>query len=97
MLIITRVSDSPLVIRVAGEIDLTNADSFAERILEHAEDAVAVTLDLSELTYFDSTGIAALSRLKHQFGRGLTIIPSPIVRRALEIVGLGDRFLGRGG
>jgi anti-sigma B factor antagonist len=93
MLIITRVSETPLVIRVAGEIDITNAEHFVDRIYEHAEDVDALTLDLSELTYFDSTGIAALSRLKHHFGEGLTIVPSPIVRRAIEIVGLGSRFL----
>ncbi|HEY6102423.1 MAG TPA: STAS domain-containing protein [bacterium] len=95
MLIITRVSDTPLVLRVSGDVDITNAGHFVDRILEHAEDAAALTLDLSEMTYFDSTGIAALSRLKHRFGDGLTIIPSPIVRRALEIVGLGDRFLSK--
>jgi len=96
MLIITRTSDNPLIIRVSGEIDMTNAEHFADQILEHAEDVGAVTLDLSELAYFDSTGIAALSRLKHRFGEGLTIIPSPVVRRALEIVGMAEQLLGRG-
>lgn len=48
------------VVRVGGEVDLTNAD--AVRAAVEATRSAAVVLDLSRVAYLDSSGIRAIDR-----------------------------------
>ena len=75
------------LIAVAGEIDVSNADTLA-RCLSAFEPGDAVILDLSRLTFLDSTGLGVLA---HTHARGIKLIGRGAqgpVRRVLEISGM---------
>jgi anti-sigma B factor antagonist len=82
---------------VAGEIDLAVAGGFASAVnhlLDSANGAAAV-LDLTEVTFFNSTGIGVLCDAAagaKRRGVALVVRPSQSVRRTLEITGLTDTF-----
>lgn len=82
------------LLRVAGEIDLSNA----ARVIEALGDAVpgdasVVLVDLSETEYLDSTGIAMLFRLGERLRVArqelrLVVPPDAPIRRAVELTNL---------
>jgi len=90
-------SDGSRVVAFAGELDLANAGT-AESALEGplADGSLPVIVDMRELEFIDSTGIAllvsALSR--NQDGGQISFIPSdsPAVTRVLELTGLAERL-----
>ena len=52
------------LVRISGEIDLSNADDLMDAVTRTVPDHTPlVILDLSDLTYLDSTGIAMIFRL----------------------------------
>ncbi len=73
--------------RVAGEVDLSNAQSVRERLLAAVPNtASALVLDLSETAYMDSTGVRLIFELAERLrSRG----------QKLEIVVPGDSFVRR--
>lgn len=85
------------VIAFAGELDLANAGT-AENALDSslADASIPVIVDMRELEFIDSTGIAllvsALSR--NEGGVRVSFIPSdsPAVTRVLELTGLAERL-----
>jgi anti-sigma B factor antagonist len=85
------------VIAFAGELDLANAGT-AESALESslADDSTPVVVDMRELEFIDSTGIALLvSTLSRNKGETkVSFIPSdfPAVTRVLELTGLAERL-----
>lgn len=57
----------------------------------------AATLDLRSVSFFDSAAIHALVRLAERYRDALSVLPSPQVRRVLDIAGLGEQpWLGAG-
>ena len=81
------------IVSLHGELDLASADGVADAIVEVAGSTVVV--DLSDLTFMDSSGIGALvvarnRGLSEGMGRLVVTRPTPIVRKAMEIVGLGE-------
>jgi anti-sigma B factor antagonist len=80
-----------------GELDLATAEP-VERELERVEatDARAIVLDLSALTFMDSTGIRLLVRADARSradSRRLTLLRGPgAVQRAIELCGIADRL-----
>lgn len=91
-----REGDTQLV-ALCGELDLANAGT-AEAELETVLASVAteVVVDMRDLEFIDSTGIALLVTALHRNGGQdrLRFIPSrsPAVHRVLEITGLEDRL-----
>src|SRR6476469_10424970 len=85
------------VIAFAGELDLANAGT-AESALEGslADSSTPVIVDMRELEFIDSTGIALLvSTLSRNDGETrVSFIPSdfPAVTRVLELTGLAERL-----
>jgi anti-anti-sigma factor len=77
------------VVQVAGEVDLSVADRMYRAAT--ADGAKAATLDLTAVTFFDSSGIQTLVRLAEHYPDALTVVPSPQVRRVLDISGLGGQ------
>jgi anti-sigma B factor antagonist len=80
------------VVSLRGELDIATAEGLADWLVDISGSSVVV--DLSRLTFIDSSGISAMvvahNRMK-QVGDELVLTrPHPIVRRALEIVGLAD-------
>jgi len=87
----------PIVIAVSGEIDMTNSDSLRHRFVEAFDTgARTLVLDLSEVTFFASSGIAALAHAREhgrQLGdREVHVVASRSVRRSLEATAM-DRIL----
>jgi anti-anti-sigma factor len=52
------------LVRLAGEIDLSNIDQLQERLERIIEDSRGVVLDLTEIVYLDSQGLRLIKRLQ---------------------------------
>jgi anti-sigma B factor antagonist len=86
----TRLTDDRVIVVVTGEVDMSTADDMFRAATEGS--APAATLDLREVTFFDSAAIHALLRLAEHFGvAALRVLPSHQVRRVLEISGLAGQ------
>ncbi|WP_431942083.1 STAS domain-containing protein [Micromonospora marina] len=84
-----QVDGDHLRVQVTGEVDMATADTMFQTALR--EPAKRLTLDLRAVTFFDSAAIHAVVRLAQRFPDALTVLPSPQVRRVLDISGLGDQ------
>ena len=89
--------DGAVVVRLAGELDLYNAEAVRNVLIEEcARKPERVIIDLSRVEFIDSTALGVLieARTKLENGRAF-LLASPAVetRRALEISGL-DRHFG---
>ena len=79
------------VIRVSGEVDLSNAHALLEGIsAQIPHDGGLVVLDLDEVTYLDSTGISMVFRLAERMRTRrmelrLAVSPQSPVRAVLEL------------
>jgi anti-sigma B factor antagonist len=84
------------IVRLAGQLDLHNAERVREVMLVVAEAAPErLVIDLEEVTFLDSTalGILVEARTKLPDGRAfLLAAPGVEVRRALEVSGLDRHF-----
>lgn len=75
-----------VVVTVTGEVDMSTADTMFR--VATRDGAVAATLDLRSVTFFDSAAIHALLRIAERYRDSLRVLPSDQVRRVLEISGL---------
>jgi len=82
----------------AGELDIATVP-LLEAAFEQAErDAPGMLLlDLSAITFIDSTGIQLLLRLSDRTPERITIVASPAISRLLDITGLSDQLPLAGG
>ena len=81
------------VLRVLGEVDLSNAERLESAVA--TTEAAHVVLDLAGLEYVDSAGIRAIDRGYRELasqGRSLSIFSPPGTRAAwtFRIAGFGD-------
>jgi anti-anti-sigma factor len=86
------------VVELSGELDIVSADFLSEVLAEVAGSAVVV--DLSRLTFMDCRGIAALIGARDRIvakDQGSIVLTGPqrMVRKPLEILGLGDWIVER--
>jgi anti-anti-sigma factor len=88
---------SPLVngkgLRLAGELDLAGAPRLTEALLDFASSEGELHLDLTEVSFLDSSGlrvILALARSRVDNGSVVVLDPSAAVRRILEILGIDE-------
>ena len=85
-------TDAP-VIAIKGEVDLSNAVALQAEIDEVLEaDVKRVVLDLSSLTFIDSSGIAVLVRLHNRVGSVQVRNPTAAIRRIIKVTGLQEVF-----
>ncbi len=88
-------ADSP-TLAVAGEVDMATAAEFSAGAVSLLDRATVIAhLDLTEVAFFDSSGIAALVDVQRAFDEAsvrLVIAPSRSVTRTLELTGLADQF-----
>jgi anti-sigma B factor antagonist len=93
------IADATIVITVAGEIDMETVPDLDVALTEavHTAGVTRLIVDFGQVTFCDSTGIAALdSAYDTARHRGIAMQlrnPQPNVCRVLEIVGLLDRLL----
>ena len=89
-------TDGTIVVSLAGELDLYNANAVREALLECcAESPERLIVDLSAVKFIDSTALGVLiearTRLANKKGF-LLAAPGLETRRALEISGLDRHF-----
>ena len=89
--------DGAVVISLAGELDLYNAEEVRSALLEAcAGEPEVLVVDLGEVTFIDSTALGVLiearSRMADRKGFRLAA-PGIETRRALEVSGLDRHFL----
>lgn len=88
--------DSHVELRLAGELDIGTADHFRQMFEALDAQAGTVVVDLSALTFIDSTGLHELvvAHTAQQAAGGDLVLqaPSSQTRRVLEIVGLDRLF-----
>lgn len=84
------------VLRVAGEIDMASADVFRDRLLAGLERVDSLEVDLSRVTFMDSSGLSALVQMHKKAAASdkkvVLVDLSAITARLLEITGLRDVF-----
>jgi len=92
---VSDAKDGTVGIAVRGELDMSAAPDLAEAIAGARSGDGTVLLDLSAVTFLDSSAIGALvaaGREFHQTGGRLQIGPrSDVVSRVLEITGLSEQ------
>ena len=88
--------DTEEVISLCGELDLANAGTAEEALQASLAAGHSVIVDMRELEFIDSTGIAMLvATLNEDDGESrIRFIPSaaPAVSRVLELTGLTERM-----
>lgn len=86
----------PWQLGIRGEVDADNCDVVRAALIEAEPTAPKLVVDLSELTFLDSSGISMFLQVKNELdasGRELQLTsPTESVRRVLEITGLLDLF-----
>lgn len=86
-------------VRLAGEVDLSNAASLEAKIIDlMPNESVGMVLDLTRVSYLDSSGIRMLLTLVGRFswrGQRLVILASPEsrVRKVLQLAGAGKALV----
>jgi anti-sigma B factor antagonist len=91
------VDERTHVVAPRGEIDAVTAPALGRRILSLADEGkTGVVVDLSRVTFMDSTGIGvilhALRHLSHCHGHLVLVCPTDRILRPFEVTGLADRL-----
>jgi anti-sigma B factor antagonist len=89
----TGTVDGVEVVRIVGEIDLSNADLVGDAVGAVIPDMHEVVLDLTETDYLDSAGVAMLFRLAQRLSYNrqelqLLVPPDASVRAAISLTKL---------
>ncbi len=86
------------IVRVVGEIDLATAPQLGDQLAELPSDSGTVIVDLSEVTFLDSTGLSVLVANWKRFSNGeekgdlRLVVNRPAIQRVLEVTGLAQVF-----
>ena len=89
--------DGRVVVRLTGEIDLSNVDGLEARIDEAISDVREVVIDLTAIDFIDSRGLRLLKRVSASVaGRDGTLVivapASSIARSVLDMTGMSDEL-----
>jgi anti-sigma B factor antagonist len=92
---VLRITVEPLedgrLIRAAGEVDLSTAAALGRELAAARVEADTVLLDLSDVTFMDSTGLHLLLEASHRSAvtdwSFFVVRPSEAVRRLIELSG----------
>lgn len=88
--------DGAIVVVLAGELDLYNAEEVRSALLEAvAEGPASLVVDLGEVTFVDSTALGVLVDIHRRMGgreKFHLAAPGLETRRALEVSGLDRHF-----
>ncbi len=80
--------DQVTVVRVTGDIDVTNLDRFRDYTSRFIGEAPGLILDLSEVEFLSARGISVLLTLNeqcHAMGTEWAIVGGPFIRRLLHV------------
>jgi anti-sigma B factor antagonist len=89
-------SGSRMTVHLAGELDITSAPALETVLRGIVRDASAIILDLEELTFIDSTGVACILSCQEscrRFHTDFLLTPrNSRAKRLLALTGLLDRL-----
>ena len=88
-----QASEERTLVTLSGELDASTASALYDKLSDlEVEDTRNVVLDLAQVTFMDSTGLAVIvtehKRLQHSDGSLTIFSPPSSVRRLFEITGL---------
>ncbi len=91
------LDDQTHLIAVRGEVHVSTAPEFSERLNEAiATGKTGVVIDMTDVEFIDSTGLSvllnALRRVTRQQGRMALVVSNPTVLRLFEITRLDSTF-----
>ncbi|MTJ83929.1 MAG: STAS domain-containing protein [Telmatospirillum sp.] len=97
--ITSRKLDGGAVVRLSGEIDLQNSPDLRRELLDRVADGDPVVVDLAQVSYIDSSGIACLVEAyqmarRHGLRFALAAV-SPAALRVLRLARLDEVFIIR--
>lgn len=85
-----------LVVALAGEFDLASAQLVDDELARAQESYPVVILDLTGVTFMDSTGLHVVLRVDERMqeaGTSLRVVPGgPQVQRLFQLTGATDRL-----
>ena len=91
----TGANGEPVIV-ISGDLDLASADAFVDSAAAAVADLSVLRLDLSEVTFMDSTGLGALIKVRNAMiergGSVVLVAASAAVERVLELTGMSDVF-----
>ena len=76
-----------VTIALSGELDLATVDR-AREALEQVPPGTPLVLDLSGLTFIDSTGLGLIAAAAQHTNGHLSVIPDDRTRRLLDLTGM---------
>ena len=86
------------VVRAVGEIDLATASVLRDALAALHSDTEMVIVDLTEVTFLDSTGLSVLiaswkrQRASNLQGGFRLVVTKPVIKRVLDVTGLAQVF-----
>ena len=88
-------SNGSLLVRLSGEIDLSNSDDVHQRLETVIDGCSTVLIDLTEITYLDSQGLRLIKQLSTKVERDgielqLIAPPNSFARQVLELTRMSD-------
>ena len=93
------LSDGAAILLLTGEVDISSAHLLSTQLSMAAKNELRdVIIDATSVSFMDSTGLHALvegKRLLHDSGTRIVLVPSPQVRRVLELVFPDPLFAAR--
>lgn len=94
---VTTTSDgNATLVRLVGELDLAGAPALSEAVSRATEDGGGrpLVLDMSDVSFIDSTGVRTLLEAAQSVGGSLALLsPSTAVTRVLDLTRLRGRFV----
>ena len=91
-----REEGGAVVVALSGEVDLEVSPRLRELLLGHVRGGRGVIVDLSAVSYIDSSGVASLIEAFQLARRGSTafalVAPSPAALRVLQLARLDRVF-----
>jgi len=79
--------------RLSGEFDMSSVETFRLSVETSADPEREIVLDLTDLTFIDSSGIRAILTMAQEIGTNGVLLrnPQPNVRRVIELIGIEGR------
>jgi anti-anti-sigma factor len=83
-----REVDDACVVRLRGEVDLSNAAEVEQHVMGAGRDSPTLVVDLTDVGYIDSSGFGMLERLAHHIDLRVVVPRTAVVHRAFAVTGL---------
>lgn len=98
-LVIARHADGEVLAHLRGELDMETVDAIRARLSEAiTSEATTLIIDLTEVTFMDSSGVELLFRMRselalRQMQLRLILARGALIRRTLEVTDGGSELL----